>query len=314
MGRGVAILGIFVADLAFRAAHAGDRRDHRRLGLQDGAGRQGLEPGGRRGARRRRGDLHLADRPRRLRRDRPRHLGRRRHQRRRSQSDDRAHRRRLHLRQRHDRRERDHRRARARPDDHPRRRRGGGRRDPQCRGLRDPARAAGRRRDARPRDRARRRRRHHLQPRPAEPVPDAIYPLCDYVTPNESEASLLTGSPSRRRSTHEGPGTCSSERRRDGAHHARRAGRPAPLGGPVAFCSRLPRRPGGRDRRRRRCLQRRLCGRDREGARSARGGPLRLRGRGHIGDPPGTAPSMPLAAPRSRPARTLASQASALGL
>lgn len=32
-----------------------------------------------------------------------------------------------------------------------------------------------------------------LNPAPAEPVPDAIYPLCDYVTPNESEASLLTG-------------------------------------------------------------------------------------------------------------------------
>ncbi len=48
---GVAILGIFVADLAFRAGrHAEDRRDHRRLGLQDGAGRQGLEPVGRRGA------------------------------------------------------------------------------------------------------------------------------------------------------------------------------------------------------------------------------------------------------------------------
>ncbi len=32
-----------------------------------------------------------------------------------------------------------------------------------------------------------------FNPAPAEPVPDAIYPLCDYVTPNESEASLLTG-------------------------------------------------------------------------------------------------------------------------
>ena len=51
---GVAILGIFVADLAFRVSRmpgigetiAGSR-------LQDGPGRQGLEPGGRRGARRR---------------------------------------------------------------------------------------------------------------------------------------------------------------------------------------------------------------------------------------------------------------------
>jgi len=32
-----------------------------------------------------------------------------------------------------------------------------------------------------------------FNPAPAEPVPDAIYPFCDYVTPNESEASLLTG-------------------------------------------------------------------------------------------------------------------------
>lgn len=34
-----------------------------------------------------------------------------------------------------------------------------------------------------------------FNPAPAEPVPDAIYPLCDYVTPNESEAALLTGVP-----------------------------------------------------------------------------------------------------------------------
>ncbi len=32
-----------------------------------------------------------------------------------------------------------------------------------------------------------------FNPAPAEPVPDAIYALCDYVTPNETEASLLTG-------------------------------------------------------------------------------------------------------------------------
>ena len=32
-----------------------------------------------------------------------------------------------------------------------------------------------------------------FNPAPAEPVDDAIYPLCDFVTPNESEASLLTG-------------------------------------------------------------------------------------------------------------------------
>ncbi|MCR4283213.1 MAG: ribokinase [Bauldia sp.] len=32
-----------------------------------------------------------------------------------------------------------------------------------------------------------------FNPAPAEPVDDAIYPLCDFVTPNESEAALLTG-------------------------------------------------------------------------------------------------------------------------
>jgi ribokinase len=32
-----------------------------------------------------------------------------------------------------------------------------------------------------------------FNPAPAEPVPDTLYPLCDFVTPNESEAALLTG-------------------------------------------------------------------------------------------------------------------------
>jgi ribokinase len=32
-----------------------------------------------------------------------------------------------------------------------------------------------------------------FNPAPAEPFENAIYGLCDYVTPNESEASLLTG-------------------------------------------------------------------------------------------------------------------------
>ena len=32
-----------------------------------------------------------------------------------------------------------------------------------------------------------------FNPAPAEPVDDAIYALCDYVTPNESESTLLTG-------------------------------------------------------------------------------------------------------------------------
>ncbi len=34
-----------------------------------------------------------------------------------------------------------------------------------------------------------------LNPAPAAAVPEAIWPLCDYVTPNESEASAVTGVP-----------------------------------------------------------------------------------------------------------------------
>jgi ribokinase len=32
-----------------------------------------------------------------------------------------------------------------------------------------------------------------FNPAPAVPIDDAIYPLCDYITPNESEAAVLTG-------------------------------------------------------------------------------------------------------------------------
>jgi ribokinase len=34
-----------------------------------------------------------------------------------------------------------------------------------------------------------------LNPAPAVAAPDAIYPLCDYITPNETEAASLTGLP-----------------------------------------------------------------------------------------------------------------------
>jgi ribokinase len=34
-----------------------------------------------------------------------------------------------------------------------------------------------------------------LNPAPAQALPDAIIPLCDYVTPNETEAEILTGLP-----------------------------------------------------------------------------------------------------------------------
>jgi ribokinase len=32
-----------------------------------------------------------------------------------------------------------------------------------------------------------------FNPAPAEPIPDSIYPLCDYIVPNETEAATLTG-------------------------------------------------------------------------------------------------------------------------
>jgi ribokinase len=34
-----------------------------------------------------------------------------------------------------------------------------------------------------------------FNPAPAEPIPDSIYPLCDYIVPNETEAAVLTGLP-----------------------------------------------------------------------------------------------------------------------
>src|SRR5277367_1696473 len=34
-----------------------------------------------------------------------------------------------------------------------------------------------------------------LNPAPAAALPDSIYPLCDYLTPNETEAATLTGVP-----------------------------------------------------------------------------------------------------------------------
>jgi ribokinase len=34
-----------------------------------------------------------------------------------------------------------------------------------------------------------------FNPAPAEPFPDAIYPLCDYIVPNETEAAAIVGFP-----------------------------------------------------------------------------------------------------------------------
>ena len=61
-----------------------------------------------------------------------------------------------------------------------------GRCDPVGRRVRDATRAAGRGGATRARDRARGRGVTILNPAPAAPVEDAIYALCDYVTPNET--------------------------------------------------------------------------------------------------------------------------------
>ena len=80
--------------------------------------------------------------------------------------------------------------------------------------------------------------------------------------------------PRRRRAAREG------RRRRRG--DPRRQGRPVPHGRPVGPRTGLPRRSGGRDYRRGRCLQRRLCGSAGPRARPGRSRPLRLRRRRHL--------------------------------
>ena len=68
-----------------------------------------------------------------------------------------------------------------------------------------------------------------LNPAPAAALPDSIYRLCDYVTPNETEAEGITGiavasvedaRKAARRAARQG--------RRRGDRHARREGRAAP--------------------------------------------------------------------------------------
>ena len=77
--RPIVILGVFVADTAYRAARQPrHRRDHPRQQLQARAGRQGLEPGGGRRPARRRCHLPDAPRPRSLRRHGAGRPGRRR--------------------------------------------------------------------------------------------------------------------------------------------------------------------------------------------------------------------------------------------
>ena len=127
-----------------------------------------------------------------------------------------------------------------------------------------------------------------FNPAPAEPVDDDIYPLCDYVTPNESEAALLTGVPvnsleDARRAAEvflaKGARNALITLGENGALLHSRAGLDPYPG--------VPRRQRGRDRRGRRCVQWRLCRRARP-RRYPRGRrPLRQRRRRHFRDPPG---------------------------
>ncbi len=127
-----------------------------------------------------------------------------------------------------------------------------------------------------------------FNPAPAAPVEDAVYPLCDFVVPNETEAAALTGlrlelagrcAPCRRRAARQGRG--------HGADHAGREGRAVPRPRPLDARAGGQRRAGGRDDRRRRRLRRRLRGVARARERSAGGDAFRLRGGGNLGDASG---------------------------
>ena len=106
-----------------------------------------------------------------------------------------------------------------------------------------------------------------FNPAPAAPVDDSIYSLCDYVTPNESEAALLTGlavesvDDARRAADAllaRGVGTALITLGEAGALlHTKEQSTPR---------ARLQSRSGGRDDRGRRRLQRRV----RRGARARR--------------------------------------------
>jgi len=117
-----------------------------------------------------------------------------------------------------------------------------------------------------------------FNPAPAAPVENAVYPLCDYVVPNETEAAALTGLPLV---------SLDDARRVGDALLAKGAGtalitlaRRARCSTPAtARCSCRPPRPGrcGDDRRRRR-LRRRLRGGVGARRRAPGGDALRLRG------------------------------------
>ena len=124
-----------------------------------------------------------------------------------------------------------------------------------------------------------------FNPAPAAPVEDAVYPLCDYVVPNETEAAALTGlrldslDDARRAGDAllaKGAGTALITLGEKGAlFHARDRSLLVPAVNAGA---------GGGDDRRRRRLRRRLRGGARARERSAGGDALRLRRRGHLRD------------------------------
>ena len=125
-----------------------------------------------------------------------------------------------------------------------------------------------------------------LNPAPAAPVDDAIYALCDYVTPNEHEATVMTGVPV----------TSVDDARKAGDVFLKKGAGAAlvTLGAAGALLhTRTESDTGagvqggarGRDHRGGGCLQRRF----RRGARprcfAAGGGPVRLRRRRHLRHP-----------------------------
>jgi len=108
-----------------------------------------------------------------------------------------------------------------------------------------------------------------FNPAPAEPFDDALYALCDFVTPNETEAAFLTGLPV------------------DTVEEARKAGDvflDKGVGAALITLGEAGGRAGGRDDRRRRRLQWRLRRRPGAGRPRHRSRPLRLRPRRHLGD------------------------------
>ena len=191
----IAILGVFVADTAYRAPRQ-PKMGETILGMSFALGprRQGVEPSGGGGTAWRGCTLHLEAGPRRLRGSRTDDMERRgRHADRRANRRD-LYRRGVHLHRRRHRRQRHHHQSRRRLDDRTRRPRRRRRVDPGRRRLRHPARATDPcgaawfgNRPAPPASPT------ILNPAPAAELDDDILALCDWVTPNESEAEGLTG-------------------------------------------------------------------------------------------------------------------------